>query len=183
MGTNTSVSLILLLLAAEGISLAMFPLSAKADDHQLRETKMTMYFQDNSSGPNSTVRQVTGLAGKLWSLTQFGTLYVIDDPITEGPNPTSAIVGRGQGMFITTSLNGLNVHVSFSIVFTNKAYNGSTILIEGNSKQFEAVRELAVVSGTGKFRYARGYATFENYSLDRSISYAVICCNVTVRHY
>ncbi|XWS22480.1 hypothetical protein CRYUN_Cryun29cG0038500 [Craigia yunnanensis] len=181
MATNSKVSLLLLLV---GISLVTFPLLAKANDHELREIKMSLYFQDNSSGgPNSTVLPVVGLPGKLWTFTQFGTIYVTDDPITEGPDPTSATVGRGQGIFVTASLDGLYAHVSFSIVFTNEAYNGSTIQIEGSSKQLEAVRELAVVSGTGKFRYARGYVTFETYYLDISTSYSVLRCNVTVRHY
>lgn len=179
--TNTKVFLLLhLLIVVVGISL----IQAKADDAKLRETKMSIYFQDNSSGgPNSTVVPVTGLAGKLWSFTEFGTVFVTDDPITEGPDPKSATVGRGQGIYVTTSLDGLNTHASFSIVFTNKDYKGSTIQILGNSNQFEAVREYAVVSGTGKFRYARGYATFETFSFDSSTSYSVIRCNITVCHY
>ena len=149
---------------------------------QFKETKMSMYLQDVSAGPNATVIPVTGIAGKLWTFTQFGTVFVTDDPITKTPDSNSAPVGRLQGIYVTSGLNGLNSHVSVSIVFTNKVYNGSTLELQGNSKQFEGVREVSVVSGTGKFRFARGYATFETYFLDLPNAYSVIRCNVTVLH-
>lgn len=84
---------------------------------------------------------------------------------------------------MTSALDGSNALVFFSIVFTNKKYNGSTIEIQGNSKQFEPVTEVGVVSGTGKFRFARGYATLETYFVDAPNAYSVIRCNITVQHY
>ena len=156
---------------------------AKAAD--LNETQLSLYFQDISAfgNPNATVIPVAGIAGKAWTFTQFGTVFVTDDYITETSDPNSPEVGRAQGMYVTAGLDGLNSHVMISIVFTNKEYNGSTIQIQGVSKQFEAVREVAVVAGTGKFRFARGYATFETYFLDIPAQYSVIWCNVTVQHY
>ncbi|KAK8524857.1 hypothetical protein V6N13_015855 [Hibiscus sabdariffa] len=178
LANNTNLSLALFLVL--GTSMVVFTIP----DDQLKETRMSVYFHDYSSGgPDSTVRAVVGFPGKSWNLAQFGTLFVSDDPITEGPDSESTPVGRGRGIFITASLDGLNTYVSFSIVFTNKAYNGSTIQIQGNGDQFTAVREYGVVSGTGKFRYANGYVTFENSSFDRSTSYAIIRCNISIRHY
>lgn len=85
---------------------------------------------------------------------------------------------------MTSALDGTNTHVLISIIFTNSSnYNGSTLEVQGASLQIDKVREVAVVAGTGKFRYARGYATFETVFMDRSISYSVIRCNVTVKHY
>ncbi|KAA3479289.1 dirigent protein 1-like [Gossypium australe] len=111
-----------------GISMVMFTIPAGKADDGLKQTIMSVYFHDHSSGsPDSTARAVVGFPGKLWNLTQFGTLFVSDDPVTEGPDPESAPVGRGQGIFVTTSLDGVNTHVSLSIVFTNEAYIGSTI--------------------------------------------------------
>ncbi|XP_039033637.1 dirigent protein 1-like [Hibiscus syriacus] len=163
--------------------MVLFTVQGKAGD-QLKETNMSVYFHDYSSdGPNSTVRAVVGFPGKPWSLTQFGTLFVSDDPITEGPDSGSAPVGRGRGIFVTASLDGVSTYVSLSIVFTNEAYNGSTIQIQGTSDQFTTVREYGVVSGTGKFRYAQGYVIFENSSFDRSTLYAIIRCNISIYHY
>ncbi|TQD79324.1 hypothetical protein C1H46_035161 [Malus baccata] len=157
--------------------------SAGATRSQLKETKLTVFFHDFVAGPNTTVIPVAGIAGKLWTFTQFGTVYVTDDPLTATPDLNSAVVGRGQGLYVTSGLDGLNTHVLISIVFTNKNYNGSTLEIQGTSKQFEAVREVSVVSGTGKFRFARGYATFETLLVDAATFYSVERCNVTVEHY
>ncbi|XP_041009167.1 dirigent protein 22-like [Juglans microcarpa x Juglans regia] len=152
---------------------------------ELKETKLSLYFQDISAhgAANATVVPVAGVAGKAWTFTQFGTVYVTDNYITETSDPNSAAVGRGQGMYVTAGLDGLNSHVMISLVFTNDEYSGSTIQIQGISKQFEPVREVAVVAGTGKFRFARGYATFETHFLDIPTQYAIIRCNVTVQHY
>ena len=182
MATKPNFSMVFLVVS--GILMVMLLVPGKADDEVMKETNMTVYFQDYSSGgPNSTDLPVVGFPGKLWTFTQFGTLFVSDDLITEGPDPESGTVGRGQGITVTASLDGLNAYVSLSIVFTNDAYNGSTIQIQGNSNQFKAVREYGVVSGTGKFRYVRGYVTFENYFFDPSTSYGIFRCNVSIRHY
>lgn len=74
-------------------------------------------------------------------------------------------VGQVQGTSMTSGLDGLNAHVLFSVVCTNN-YNGSTLQIQGIDKQCEPVRELSVVSGTGEFRFVRGYTTFETISVD-----------------
>ncbi|KAK4577244.1 hypothetical protein RGQ29_027666 [Quercus rubra] len=154
-----------------------------AEAEGLKETQLSLYFQDISAfdNPNATVIPVAGIVGKAWTFTQFhsapaqfGTVYITDDYITETSDPKSPEVGRAQGMNVTAGLDGLNSHVMISIVFTNKEYNGSTIQIQGVSKQFEAVREVALVAGTGKFRFARGYATFETYFLDIPAQYSVI---------
>ncbi|KAC4480457.1 hypothetical protein FH972_014375 [Carpinus fangiana] len=170
-------NLLLVLVAATAIYLV------KGTD--LKETKLSLYLQDISAfgAANATAVPVAGIAGKAWRFTQFGTLYVTDDNITETPDRNSARVGQVQGMYVTAGLDGLNSHVWVSIVFTNEEYNGSTIQLQGISKQFEAVREVSVVAGTGKFRFARGYATFETYFVDIPTQYAVIRCNVTVQHY
>lgn len=106
-----STKVVVLLVVA--ISMVMFTIPAGQADDGLKQTIMSVYFHDHSSSsPNSTVRAVVGFPGKLWNLTQFGTLFVVDDPVTEGPDPKSAPVGRGQGIFVTTSLDGVNTRVS-----------------------------------------------------------------------
>ncbi|XP_034209922.1 dirigent protein 2-like [Prunus dulcis] len=162
--------------------LAMAPFLAQSSE--LKETQLVLYFQDNvSAGPNATSLPVAGIAGKLWTFTQIGIVYVTDDPLTAGPEPNSASIGRGQGIAVVAALNGRNALVLLSLVFTNQEYNGSTLELQGNSKQFEQVTEVAVVSGIGRFRFARGYATFETNLLDPATSYSVERCNVTVQHY
>ncbi|KAJ7981281.1 Dirigent protein [Quillaja saponaria] len=183
-------------------------LACEATSQKPRQTNLVFYFQDVASGPNATVIPVAGVPGKIWSFNSFGTIFVVDDPITqtpnrnstqvgraqglfvasaldgsnvhvmlsivfttieysEGPDKNSPLVGRAQSLFLTTSLDGLNSHASVSCAFTNKAYNGSTLLIQGTAKQF-TLAELPVVSGTGKFRYARGYAEFDTFLINSS---------------
>lgn len=85
-------------------------------------------------------------------------------------------------MLVATSLDGSNVSVILSIVFTNNSqYNGSTLEIQGVSRQFENYREVSVVSGTGRFRFARGYATLETLSYDPTTTYSVIHCSITLQ--
>ncbi|KAK9924522.1 hypothetical protein M0R45_032887 [Rubus argutus] len=180
MSKLTQESFLLLLLLVLSISPTFLAQAAATD---LKETQLVLYFQDFTEGPNTSSITVAGIAGKLWTFSQFGTVYVVDDTMTEGANPKSPIVGRAQGITVTSAQDGRNALVLVSLVFTNMKYNGSTLEIQGISKQFEPIREVAVVSGTGKFRFARGYATFETYFADSSTGYSVERCNVTVQHY
>ncbi|KAL7216296.1 hypothetical protein ACSBR1_028275 [Camellia fascicularis] len=65
-----------------------------------------------------------------------------------------------------------------SIVFTSNEYNGSTLEIQGRIIQLAYGRETFVVGGTGKFKLAKGIATFETIYVDTSIFYALIWCKV-----
>ncbi|XP_042065215.1 dirigent protein 1-like [Salvia splendens] len=145
--------------------LAFFTFS-KAKLGPMKETQMTVYFQDYSGGPNATVLEITGQSNGLLSFTKFGAIFCRDDPITEGFEESSAQIARAQGIYVTSVLDGSNTHVLISIIFINDEYKGSTLEIQGTSSQFEQVREVAVVGGTGKFRLALGYATFETLSYD-----------------
>ncbi|OMO66421.1 Plant disease resistance response protein [Corchorus olitorius] len=173
------------LLVVAGISMAMLSIpTAKADG--VKETKISAYIHDYFSvqyTPNATDFAVVGFPGKNWNFTKFGTLLVFDDLVTEGPKPTSATVGRLQGMYATTSFDGNYLSMFYSLVFTNKAYNGSTIQIQGTIDQFASVMEFSVTSGTGKFRFTNGYCTLETLSFYEPTSYALLRINVTVKHY
>lgn len=166
--------------------LATVTCTSSAAHGQLKETTMSLYFQDYSGGPNATVMQVNsgGLSddGALKFL-EFGSLFVTDDPITEEFDSGSAEVARGQGLYVTSALDGKIAHVVISVIFTGGEYSGSTLQVQGASPQLEKVREVAVVGGTGNFRFARGYATFETVHFNLENYHAVIQFNVTVQHY
>ncbi|WCJ37543.1 Disease resistance-responsive (dirigent-like protein) family protein [Euphorbia peplus] len=148
----------------------------------LRETKLSVFLHNFQSGPNATVAVVAGVAGKKWSFIEFGSLIVTDNPVTETSNIKSTPVGRAQGMYATAGLDGINSQVMLTLVFSNKKYDGSTLEIQGISKQFDKIRELSVISGTGKFRYARGFATFETFFVANPPNYSVVRLNVTVQY-
>ncbi|XP_062104666.1 dirigent protein 1-like [Humulus lupulus] len=172
----SKLSLTLLL----ALAITIPPLS---QSKELKETYMSFYVNDYSAGPNSTVAAIAGIPGKQWTVTQFGTIYITDDPIMDNPDPNSAPIGRSLGTYVTSALDGLILHVSISVVFTAKEYMGSTLELQGAYKHFERRSEISVVSGTGQFRFARGYATFETYSWDPNTAHAIFLWNFTVLHY
>ncbi|KAF7823150.1 dirigent protein 23-like [Senna tora] len=162
------------------ITIAMVILCHHGNGEKLHQTTLVFFMQDVAKGPNATVSPVIGISGKVWSYNTFGTIFVVDDPITLAPNRNSTPVGRVQGLLTASSLDGSNVSVMVSIVFTNLQYNGSTLEIQGISRQLEDYREVAVVSGTGRFRFARGYATFETLSYDPATTYSLIRLSITL---
>ncbi|KAK8618788.1 hypothetical protein V6N13_132767 [Hibiscus sabdariffa] len=76
---------------------------AMADDEVIKQTNMTVYFQDYSAGPNATSLPMVGFPGKLWSYTDFGTFVMTDDLVTEGPELTSAVVGLHRSLLTFSS--------------------------------------------------------------------------------
>ncbi|XP_058071114.1 dirigent protein 2-like [Magnolia sinica] len=147
-----------------------------------KETHMVFYLQDWETD-NATSVPVAGTNGTLSSVLNFGTIMVVDDAVTEGPDRQSKQVGRAQGIYVNLALDGSDLHLLFSVVFTNEKYNGSTLEIQGADRFFLKYREVSVVAGTGLFRYARGHAVLETVYLDLPTLNAVIKFNVTVHHY
>ncbi|KAL3509800.1 hypothetical protein ACH5RR_029201 [Cinchona calisaya] len=149
-----------------------------------REIKITVFLQQFTGGPNATTAAVAGIPSRPRDTFQFGTIFVADAGITEGININSPQVGRGQGIYATSSLDGLNGHNVFSFVFTNRRYNGSTSEFQGRGySQGVRVSELSVVEGTGAFRFVEGYATFATVLQRPSINYTVDRVDITLRQY
>ena len=62
-------------------------------------------------------------------------------------------------MYVNTNpANGLDFLMVFTLIFHNIEYRGSTLEIQGTNRFDHPLSEYAVVGGTGKFRFARGYA-------------------------
>ncbi|RZC09858.1 dirigent protein 22-like [Glycine soja] len=144
------------------------------------QTTMVFYLQDLAAGPNATVvAPVAGINGRVWSFTTFGSIFVVDFPVTLSISPTSELVGQAQGLLVASALDGASVNVALSIVFNNLQYNGSTLELQGISRRHENYREVSVVSGTGKFRFARGYAVLETAFFD--ISRSTLRLTITIQ--
>ncbi|XP_058764685.1 pterocarpan synthase 1-like [Vicia villosa] len=147
---------------------------------QPNQSTLVFYLQDVGKGPKATVSPVIGINGKVWSYNSFGTIFVVDDPVTISPSSYSTQIGRAQGTITVTAQDGANVNIVLSLVFNNAQYAGSTLEIQGTSRQRDNLRELGVVSGTGRFRFARGFAVFETISYDPTYSQSVIRLTVTL---
>ncbi|KAL1567621.1 dirigent protein 22-like [Salvia divinorum] len=84
----------------------------------LKETKLTVYYQDYSSGQNATVIEIPGPSNGTLNFSKFGAMFCTDDPITKEFKEDSTIIARGRGMFVTSALDGSHTHVMFSVVLS-----------------------------------------------------------------
>ncbi|KAM3699803.1 hypothetical protein ACJW31_05G053400 [Castanea mollissima] len=151
------------------LALATSTEASKYQFQKLKETNMVFYMQDWETGANVTAIPVVGIPHKRWLILRFGTIFVTDDKLAVAIERNSSEVGRAHGIFVNSALDGSDLHLLMSFVFTNKEYNGSTLEIQGANRIFQ--------------KLARGYATLETVFLDIPNSNAIIRWNVTVFHY
>ncbi|CAN6476206.1 unnamed protein product [Victoria cruziana] len=143
---------------------------------------LQFYFHDIFSGRNPTVVTVAG-AKNSTSLTGFGNVVMVDDPLTEGPELSSKLVGRAQGLYASAGLQDLSLLMAVNFAFMEGKYNGSSLTIMGRNTVLRPVREMPVVGGSGLFRMARGYANARTHWVDIKTGDATVEYNVYVLHY
>ncbi|KAK4401858.1 Dirigent protein 11 [Sesamum angolense] len=124
------------------------------------------YVQDVLAGENQTVYEVARANITSNSPTSFGLVLVVDDRITAEPDYYSEEIGRVQGVVTSADLEVRALSMNLNFVFTTGGFNGSTISVMGRNQITNEQRELAVVGGTGVFRFARGYAITSTYYFD-----------------
>ncbi|XP_047942651.1 dirigent protein 21-like [Salvia hispanica] len=103
----------------------------------------------------------------------FGRVLVFDDPLTEGPNLSSRAVGRAQGLSTYADVRETGLLMVYNYFFTEGRYNDSTLQVMGRNAPRSDVRDLSVLSGTGRLRGARGYVRLRAYSVDIQRGYFV----------
>ncbi|XXG65163.1 hypothetical protein AAC387_Pa05g2935 [Persea americana] len=141
------------------------------------------YFHDIVSGRNPTAVRVASAPMTNNSATGFGAVVMIDNPLTEGPEPTSKLVGRAQGIYALASQETVGLLMAVNFAFMDGKYNGSTLSVLGRNAVFSDVREMPVVGGSGLFRFARGYAQAHTHWFDLKTGDAIVEYNVYVMHY
>ncbi|KAL8122044.1 dirigent protein 22-like [Apium graveolens] len=141
-----------------------------------------VYWHDITSGPSPTSVPIVKPFDKD-SPTLFGAIQMMDNPLTEGPDVKSKLIGRAQGFYGSAAQEDLSYLVSMNFAFCEGKYNGSTIAIMGRNDIFTKVREMPVIGGSGLFRFARGYVEASTHSLNLKTGYAVVLYNVYVMHY
>ncbi|XP_042480267.1 dirigent protein 19-like [Macadamia integrifolia] len=140
------------------------------------------YWHDILSGHNPTAVRIAR-APLNSSATGFGLMYMIDDPLTEGPEMRSKLLGRAQGFYASASQQEVGLLMAMNFAFMEGKYNGSTITILGRNAVLSAVREMPVIGGSGLFRFARGYAQVKTHNFNFTTGDAVVEYNVYVMHY
>ncbi|KAJ0969028.1 hypothetical protein J5N97_021905 [Dioscorea zingiberensis] len=157
--------------------------------YSLGEEKVTnlhFYFHETSKGDHPSillVAQPKGANANDTNLAPFGSVYVIDDPLTEGLDPNSKVVGHAQGLSVSAGQEKTMIVFVVDLGFTSGEFNGSSLSVLSRNPIFETDRELAVVGGRGKFRMARGFANLHTYTLNATTGVVVVEYNVTVFHY
>nr|VDD58518.1 unnamed protein product [Brassica oleracea] len=121
-------------------------------------TNLQFYFHDTLSGKNPTAVKVAQAADSDKSPTLFGSVFMVDDALTETADPKSKLVGRAQGLYGSSCKEELGLLMAMSFCFEDGPYKDSTISMIGKNSAMNPVREMPIVGGTGMFRMARGYA-------------------------
>ncbi|KAI3950800.1 hypothetical protein MKW92_020576 [Papaver armeniacum] len=145
-------------------------------------TKLHFYLHNNITGDYPTAFKIAKAPGANISATGFGELYMVDNPLTEGPDPNSRLVGRAQGLYGSSERNELSLVMGINLVFTGyKKFNGSTISVFTRNPIAHKEREFAIVGGTRYFRYANGFISAKTYR--RSGKNGIVEYNCSIVHY
>ncbi|KAL2898339.1 Dirigent protein 19 [Bienertia sinuspersici] len=145
-------------------------------------TKLHFYFHEIPNGNHPTAVIIARPPNQ--TTVGFGTLVMIDDALTEGPELASNIVGRAQGMYGESSQSeSSSLIMSLTFAFTQGKFNGSSISVLGRYRVADNQRELPIVGGSGVFRFAQGYALAKTYQFDPKTGNAISEYNVFVLHY
>ncbi|XP_061350108.1 dirigent protein 21-like [Gastrolobium bilobum] len=143
-------------------------------------THLHFYYHDIRNDKNPTIVQIIPTPKGVPN--GFGSTFVMDDAMTEGPELSSKHVGRAQGLFGLSSLQDLGMTMLTNFVFTEDIYAGSTLSMLGRNPISEENREMPIVGGTGVFRFARGYAIANSVNSVSTPEHFVVEYNVTVYH-
>lgn len=96
-------------------------------------------------------------AGMTLQKLMFGTMTVFDDEITEGHELGSGLVGKAQGFYIASAVDGTSQVLAFTAMFEENGYSDSISFLGVHRLQVSE-SQLAVIGGTGKFLNAKGFA-------------------------
>ncbi|KAF8015314.1 hypothetical protein BT93_H0964 [Corymbia citriodora subsp. variegata] len=161
-------------------------LSAR-DQFRLKPEKMThlrFYLHDTVTGQHPTAMPVAQAATTNTSATLFGIVTVMDDPLTVSPDLNSTLVGRAQAICASSSSrSGMSLTMTMNLVFTEGAYNGSTLSVLGQNPILKNPRELTIVGGTGIFRFARGYVQLRTHTFNIKTRNAIVKYDAYASHY
>ncbi|KAL3334760.1 hypothetical protein AABB24_031139 [Solanum stoloniferum] len=146
-----------------------------------KTSHLHFYFHDILSGKNPSAIKIISPGGR--GIYGFGNTFMCDDALTIGPNASTQVIGRAQGIYAMASQSESALLMTMIFEFTQGKYNGSSISILGRNPFMRDVREMPIVGGTGLFRFARGYALAHTFWFDGKTGDAIVEYNVFVQHY
>ncbi|GLJ48212.1 hypothetical protein SUGI_1018080 [Cryptomeria japonica] len=127
---------------------------------EITETHMVFYVHDTFTGKNATAMIAAGVNGSSTNVAKFGATVVVDDLVTEQRQKDSKMLGKAKGAYINADASGVNAAASllWTIAFEAADDSYDSLQLQGVDSFFRSPREVSVVGGTGKYRFARGYA-------------------------
>ncbi|KAK2440152.1 dirigent protein [Trifolium repens] len=143
-------------------------------------THIHFYYHDIRDSKNPTIVQIIDTPQNVPN--GFGSTFVMDDAMTEGPELSSKHIGRAQGLFGLSSLQDLGMFMLTNFVFKEGEYGGSSLSMLGRNPISEQNREMPIVGGTGFFRFARGFAIANSVNSISTPEHFVVEYNITVSH-
>ncbi|KAI3742891.1 hypothetical protein L1987_60589 [Smallanthus sonchifolius] len=144
-----------------------------------KTTRLHFFFHDIHSGKSPTAIKIAGTPDS----SLFGDTFMMDNALTEGQNASSKAVGRAQGMYAFAAKKEPALLMVVNFDFTKGEFNGSSISVLWRNPVMVDVREMPIVGGSGRFRYASGYALAHTVWFDPKTGDAIVEYNAYVKHY
>ncbi|KAK6933253.1 Dirigent protein [Dillenia turbinata] len=113
----------------------------------------------NNNQPFVTAGQLP--AGATLQQLLFGSITVIDDELTETHDLGSAVLGKAQGFYLASSIDGSSHTMALTTLFHSGDHEEDTLSFFGVHRTASPESQIAIVGGTGKYENAKGYATIQ----------------------
>ncbi|KAF3576593.1 hypothetical protein DY000_02034663 [Brassica cretica] len=102
-------------------------------------------------------------SGSALQMLMFGTMTVIDDELTEGHELGSGLLGKAQGYYVASAVDGTSQTMAFTAMFESGGYEDS-ISFFGVHRTAASESHLGVMGGTGKYVNAREFAIVKTFT-------------------
>ncbi|KAL1201960.1 Dirigent protein 25 [Cardamine amara subsp. amara] len=102
-------------------------------------------------------------SGSSLQMLMFGTMTVMDNELTEGNELGSGLLGKAQGFYVASAIDGTSQTMAFTAMFESGGYEDS-ISFFGVHRTAASESHLGVMGGTGKYVNARGYAIAKTFT-------------------
>ncbi|KAF5742646.1 Disease resistance-responsive family protein [Tripterygium wilfordii] len=96
-------------------------------------------------------------SGSTLQQLMYGTITVIDDELTEAHELGSGFLGKAQGFYVVSSVDGTSQTMAFTTMFQSGHYVDSLSFF-GVHRTGVSESQLAIMGGTGKYVNAKGFA-------------------------
>ncbi|KAI3824808.1 hypothetical protein L1987_06279 [Smallanthus sonchifolius] len=151
----------------------------------MKETHLHFFMHDILSGDNPfsvLVAKPNDTVVQEGNPVPFGAVYVFDDPLTEGPDLESKVIGNARGLYASVSRGSdATLLLNGDLEFTSGEFNGSSISVASRDP-LVLIKEVAVVGGRGKFRMAKGFSLLNAIFFNTTSGDAILEWNVTIFH-